>query len=351
MAMFLESVEREERALEDAQKVRARLTWRATTPLRSEFVAQLLKRLPRPLRRGGPPPPQPDTRQQWRASTEYWDAIRALRASVADVSVGVIVHIHYPELWPSIYQAIQGMGVDARVLVTVTPHAASEVRAMTGRDIDVVEVPNVGRDMGAFFAALEVIADRDDWRGSDAILRLHGKRSPHLASGDAWRRDSVNTLTRSMPAVVRVMREDPRVGVAAITRSPWLNPTLEASRSGFRTAWEAPDGFDWREFRHEPFPVGGMFWFRPELIEEYRMLGVMQRCFDLDDPTATDNETPHLLERVVGWWPRYRGYQIMDAASVTDQLVLRARFEESPDHAVRLLSELRALVTTPATST
>jgi len=326
--------------------LRNRRTWRATAPLRSQRVSRILQHLPSIFGGNQIPFEEISPLTKWRQSDEYVDVLDQISRQEKGSRVGVLVHLHYADLWEEVQKSLEPLTDVSQILITATPDAYRKVApSILSQDrIAIIQIDNSGRDMGAFFKSLAWISEHEDWRQCSAFLRLHGKRSPHLSNGNAWRQNLFDVLVRSAPAVTRSFNSDPLVGVIGDLNSPYLNQDLEANRISFHTSWNPPEGFDWHSFKSTSFPVGGMFWFRPELVNEYRRLGVDSRAFASDKPAATDGQTPHLLERLIGWWPSYLGYRVCDANSTTDEQILKYAATHSSDGGEKLVQALTRYV-------
>lgn len=318
-----------------------RLTWRITSPMRSMAVARLLTRLGWRAR-----PAVGDSlefqRRSMRQSPVYARNLDAIRQQYADDTIGILVHLHYPELWEPIWSQIRTLPNPFWVHVTATDNAHETLlpQLQDLPNVTLTPVPNVGRDMGPLFRVLDSCPS-----DSTALLRLHGKRSPHLRDGDLWRDSLVQDLVAAAAPMLYLLNALPRVGVIGDIHSPRLNRQQEAQRQRFNTGWQTPAGFSWNDYRHSPFPVGGMFWMRTQLASTFRDFGVTEDAFAGDEPTARDNQTPHLLERMIGWWPIHLGWDVLDMRSATDLAVLLYCFDQAPEDIDELLAALSRTLT------
>ena len=142
--------------------------------------------------------------------------LRPVRSGCAG-RVLVIVHVYYPELWPSLAERISLIPGAFDLVVTLVEGrsealADSIVAQFPGVDFEVV--PNRGRDMWPFVRVLELGLVGD----YDAVLKLHTKASVHRIDGDAWRDRLLDSLCPSregIDLILELLRRDPAVGMVA----------------------------------------------------------------------------------------------------------------------------------------
>ena len=344
--LLLNALMNEARAKLELEKMRSRRSWRATSPLRSQRMARIIRHVPFLFENKSAQSDEASILKFWRSSSEYQSILEQMRHNAKEIEIGVLIHLHYHEMWEQVQQAIEALPGQPRVLITATLNAYSELapKIEAHEYMEIIQISNSGRDMGAFFKAIDYIAEHEKWQQCKAILRIHGKRSPHLTDGEEWRQRLFDLLLQSAPMAPLAFESDSAIGVLGDLQSPYLNQELESDRKSFQTNWMPPDDFDWRSFKSQPFPVGGMFWFRPELINEYRKLNVKPEAFDSDRPGVTDGQTPHLLERMMGWWPQSLGFEVLDLQTFIDTSVLKfaqLHASDKGEGVIRALTESR----------
>ena len=126
----------------------------------------------------------------------------------------VIVHAWYPETLREILQLRRASGLACRLIVTTSPEKEAQVLAIlrsedAEAELEVAE--NRGRDILPFLRAAYRLRES----GQDLVLKLHTKRSPHLASGDRWRRELLESLLspQNVPGILEAFQRDARLGL------------------------------------------------------------------------------------------------------------------------------------------
>jgi lipopolysaccharide biosynthesis protein len=168
-------------------------------------------------------------------------------------------------------------------------------------------VPNRGRDIGAFLVALA----EGRFRSYGVVGHIHGKRSPHVADeiGRRWRNylwqnlvggkrataDAIIARFAEAAALGLVFPEDPHIVGWDQNRD-----MAEALARRMNIPLPLPDHFD--------FPVGTMFWARPESLAPLVDLKLTWEDFP-DEPVPIDGTILHALERLIPFVVARSGYR------------------------------------------
>ncbi|HWL79434.1 MAG TPA: rhamnan synthesis F family protein [Roseomonas sp.] len=204
----------------------------------------------------------------------------------------VVVHLYYPELLDEALAVQATLPPGSPLLITAPPAQAARLRQdIKGREkVEVLEVENRGRDIAPF---MKLLAEgRLD--GFDAVLKIHGKRSPHLRHGDLRRRIFFVGLAGSRGNVARVLEcfKEPAtgfVGLASYFRTRplyWMRNRARVEALCARMGAPARVGFF----------EGSMFWFRPAALEPLRRLGLRTEDFEAE-AGQLDGTLHHAVER------------------------------------------------------
>ena len=232
----------------------------------------------------------------------------------------VLLHLHYPELWPEFASAIRRIG-PCDVYVSLTDRAR-DVAPRIAEDFPgalVLPVDNRGRDI----APRIELARRVRNKGYTQLLLLHGKRSPHLKDvaqinvpflqhrdGDRWRRELVDALVEQAPRVISTFEQNPRVGLIGPSGF-WLGLRGDANLD--RTmALAQRMGQPIDPARHGYF-AGSMFWCRPQALEPLLALNFGPQDFE-PESGQTDATLAHACERAFALSVERAGFQIADTA-------------------------------------
>lgn len=181
--------------------------------------------------------------------------------------------------------------------------------------------PNRGRDLLPFL----VVAQRLLHEGETLVLKLHTKRLPHRADGDAWRRELLEGLAspEAWTAAVATFRDEADVGLLAPRHH--VQPVGHfwganeqalvnlAARLGLTIGSEAP------------FVSGSMFWAR---LPALRPLLDAPLRYDEFEPEAgqIDGTLAHAVERLIGQTVRAAGYRVLGSDRGSDAASSRYRY-------------------------
>ncbi|WP_108462325.1 rhamnan synthesis F family protein [Devosia naphthalenivorans] len=163
--------------------------------------------------------------------------------------------------------------------------------------VDVIVVPNNGRDIGPFLSGL----GSEKLAPYEIIGHVHGKRSPHVeaSTGEQWRtflwEHTIGGLTPAADICIAAMEADPKLGLIFPEDAnlhgwdanlPMAEPL--ARRMG-RTA-PLPIAFEW--------PIGTMFWTRRKALDPLFNLGLDWSDYP-KEPLPLDGTLLHALERLM----------------------------------------------------
>jgi glycosyltransferase involved in cell wall biosynthesis len=181
--------------------------------------------------------------------------------------------------------------------------------------VEVMVVPNRGRDIGPLLTAYSSRLAHGDY---DMIGHFHGKKSldtkessdTNAVRGDAWRYFLWETLVGGEYAMLDIAAEvfasKPRVGLV-MAEDPHLvgwgenraNAEALAKRIGIRIP--ATDFFD--------FPLGAMFWYRPDALKRLFELGLRWEDYP-SEPASSDGTILHAIERLIPFVVNEAGYDV-----------------------------------------
>jgi lipopolysaccharide biosynthesis protein len=249
-----------------------------------------------------------------------------LRRPIADPTVLVVAHVHYPELWGDIDDRLSRMPCEFDLIVTVTEGTAEQavpVIMRKHRKARIELVANKGRD----WAPTLMLANRGLLSGYDAVAKVHTKKSEHRIDGDGWRLALLDGIFESPEQIQRtidLLREDRSVGLVVPTGHVAGTEHWGTNQGIVEAlAYRLPMAFDPDELR---FPAGSMFWCRPWLLERMADLDIGNEHFE-PEAGQYDATTAHALERLVGIFSTVAGMDIVEAMDVRQRL---AAYRKSP---------------------
>lgn len=234
--------------------------------------------------------------------------------------IGIVLHLHYVELWPEFEALLAGLERPFRLLVTTTAEDPDLAARISDRfpGALIKTYPNRGRDVGPFIGLL-----RDGHLdGLDLVCKLHGKRSgasgARAVLGEMWRRASVGDLIGSRDVVDEIVRrfaDTPEIGMIGSRRFRFPNEHM-----GLDSVWGANHeqirflaqqlGLVDEELVLDFF-AGTMFWVRRDVLDALARLPLDINSFP-PEAGQLDGTLHHALERVFGLLPGLAGKRLDD---------------------------------------
>lgn len=237
----------------------------------------------------------------------------------SDVSVGVFLHLYYPDLAPVFRDRFAALDLPFGLYVSTDTRAKADQIGAQLPMAQVRVVPNRGRDVfGKLCGFADAHADHD------IVLHLHGKKSPHASGLDQWLDHCLTCLLPNREEVFRILslfQSIPDLGMVApltyrsvLAAAHWgdnLDIAREiAARIGPDLALP-PDG-------QLDFPVGSMFWARRAALQPLLDLGLTAGHFP-PESGQVDATPAHALERLFGVVCQAGGFRLIRVAPADSQ--------------------------------
>jgi lipopolysaccharide biosynthesis protein/trans-aconitate methyltransferase len=220
--------------------------------------------------------------------TEAAEFLQLQKSNLARSKIAVIVHLHYEDTWLELCEAINRLAPSKPdVYVTVTSLRLAKLVAADMPDAVIALIDNRGRDIRPFLVMLE----RTRLLGYNIVAKVHGKMSVYRDDGAKLRQTALEALL-SQTAMDRILNE-PKMGLLVPQASLIQHSDKNMADNGPETERLARElGLDaWRGH----FPVGSMFWFRPEALA--RLLQMNVDSFDVERGLV-DGTRAHAVERL-----------------------------------------------------
>lgn len=233
---------------------------------------------------------------------------------VAPVHAAIQGHFYYPELIEDLLRKLSVNGTPCDLLLsTGSEDNAALLRRATRRysrgRVVIRVVPNRGRDIGPMLTAFapEIMNG-----GYDVVAHLHGKRSlftDEAALGESWReflwQNLVGELHPMMDLILARFAADPELGLV-FPEDPHL-PDWDANRE-IAEDLAIRMGIDQPLPPYFDFPVGTMFWARPQALKPVFDLGLTWEDYP-QEPIGIDGTILHALERLMPFAVEKAGYR------------------------------------------
>lgn len=232
------------------------------------------------------------------------------KKSITNKKIAVHLHLYYLDLASdfSSYFACLPQGFDLFITVCEQNVEKKVTEFFTGsgaNNIEVILVDNIGRDIAPLFISLR---DKVFMQGYDIIGHFHSKKSNDVdfGTGDRWREYLLKNLIGSKEAISEVLDpfEDEEVGLVFAEDSH----NIDFGKNKV-FADELCDAMKIERLEHANlFPLGTMFWAKPEALAPLFEL-------NLDDylepePIPYDGSYMHAIERLMSHVAIKKGYQI-----------------------------------------
>lgn len=224
--------------------------------------------------------------------------------------IAVHLHLYYFDLAKEFAEYFSYLPNGFDLFITVCEENLEEkvidAFALTGANkIEVIKVENIGRDVAPFFISL-----RDkiyNW-GYDIIGHFHSKKSNDVdqGTGDRWRQYLLANLIGSSKAVNEILKpfEDDNIGL--VFAEDCHNVDFGENKSFSDTLCDAMKIE--RLASATLFPLGTMFWAKPEALTplfELEMAIYLQK-----EPLPYDGSYMHASERLVSHVVTQSGYKL-----------------------------------------
>lgn len=221
----------------------------------------------------------------------------------------ILLHLYYPDLTDWFAERVARVQDQADVILTV-PDTWAEAQLQAARaafpNALFIVAPNLGRDLGPFLLALGAAREH----GYELFCKLHTKRSPHRADGDAWRETLVADLI-GPEAIQRALAEfygDETLGLlaAAGARMALGEPgVMTNNETHVRRLVRAMDlAID----PGTPFAAGSMFWGRTKAFAPLLTMTEAEIGFE-KELGRVDGTTAHAMERLTAAIVSRAGYR------------------------------------------
>jgi lipopolysaccharide biosynthesis protein len=213
----------------------------------------------------------------------YADLVDDLARRLAPLRGSMDVIITFPDQWP---------GVAVEALARAAPGAV------------LVPMPNRGRDVAPFLAALKIARER----GHTVFCKAHTKKSPHRSDGAAWRDrllDGLMSVDRAQAALA-LFEQDSRLGLLALESDRMLLGEPGVMTHNAEGVDRLSRQFKLRCGPDTAFPAGTMFWGR---IAAFEALAGQDLTFE-PELGRVDGTLAHAFERIVGCLVEKAGYRV-----------------------------------------
>lgn len=226
--------------------------------------------------------------------------------------VHAVIHAWYVDVLEEMLPHLQIVAAHMNITFTTTIDNAQAVRRLTSSLPCAVRVEifeNRGRDILSFL----IVASRLKHQGVQWVLKLHTKKSPHLADGSRWCKELISgLLPQDLGELLEKLKYDKSAGL--IAPSGHLLPV--SSYVGANGRWlERLDKIICSVDRNRShlFPAGSMYWCRLKAIDGILEADIFASDFE-PELSQIDGTLAHALERIIGLHVASAGFEVASVA-------------------------------------
>jgi glycosyltransferase involved in cell wall biosynthesis len=249
------------------------------------------------------------------------DITELLTATAIDnhLKISVVCHLYYPEMLDEILAYLAHFQVQFDLIITTTheKHGLIQQKILDknpGYRVNIVDFENRGRDIGPFVSVLS-----SHLMEYDVICKIHTKSSIHDINLKGWRKylyDQLLGNSQIIETILNHFQNDSELGMV------WPLPFPYLASMGLDKGWGPPNGreqnfsraiktFPEMEFinidENISFPIGSMFWFRPQSLRF--IASKLLKVEDFEPETQQiDGTLAHAIERTLGIMVKKTGY-------------------------------------------
>ena len=237
-------------------------------------------------------------------------ATKQAKEELKQKKIGVFLHIFYPELAKTIANYLGNIPCEIDVYISTTKEAVQSLQDIFGkikncRKVDVRCFQNTGRDVAPF-----LIGFGEQILQYEIILKLHSKKSPHSSALNGWflhcldnlignesiSATNIKALQNSQTAIVYPV-ENYTLSLGIQHDSCWGH-----NNCNYDKAKPLLKKFNLDHIQRDSsfrFPVGTMFWCKPEVLKPILEWGLTWRDFG-EEAGQIDGTIAHSIERLIG---------------------------------------------------
>lgn len=230
--------------------------------------------------------------------------------TVSTKKIAVHLHLYYFDLAEDFAEYFSYLPNGFDLFVTVCESDIEEkVQAafsnIGANKVEVIEVENIGRDVAPFFIALR---NKVYKQGYDIVGHFHSKKSNDVdqGTGDRWRKYLLTNLIGSKEAVNDIFKPFENDNIGLVFAEDCHNVDFGKNKTFSDTLCDAMNIE--RLASATLFPLGTMFWAKPEALAplfELELESYLQK-----EPLPYDGSYMHASERLVSHVVRQSGYQL-----------------------------------------
>ncbi|MFT6044980.1 MAG: lipopolysaccharide biosynthesis protein [Arenicella sp.] len=231
-------------------------------------------------------------------------ATQALKLSS---SIGVLLHVYYVDILPSLSRVLPHFPDQITLLVSTPEEHVEVVRnelssLCPSATLVVKGVQNLGFDIAPM-----LISFAQELLGLGIVCKLHTKHSQHYDRYAGWREHLIHNLAGSkqiVSAVLRKFSEDEGLGALFPGAFPNLKCNMRWNPALMDAGGDLLTEFNILPESSIDFPAGSMFWFRPAAMKALWEQHWQWKDFEFEG----EEGLAHVVERIILYLLHGAGY-------------------------------------------
>ena len=232
------------------------------------------------------------------------------------ISIAIHLHVYYLEGLETALEYLSLVPGNVSLFITTnTENKVGFINSLINEinlncHVEVQVVPNRGRDIAPF-----LLATGEKFKDFDLGLHLHIKYSKEKPEvGQKWFKHNLESLiydTQYVLSIYELFREFSNCGIVGPEPLDEIKPFIgwganySLAQKLFQKIGIPVQALDERELE---FPVGTMFWFRPDAIKQLLFDSKLDLEYFPDEPIQDDGTIAHAIERTTSIIARQNGY-------------------------------------------
>lgn len=225
-------------------------------------------------------------------------------------NTAAIVHAFYTDLVDELAGKLKNLGNDYDLYITAPENQPQLLSKLTQTFPNAIIIPfmNKGRDVLPFLEIIKKIIPLN----YDYLVKVHTKKSVHMAHGNNWRQDLYAKLLGSpdlVETIKQTFKKNPKLGILGpeghvVESRFYMGGNINILRNlmhRFGYPGDVPERFF--------FCASTMFWCRPEIFKPFLDVSIEPSEFD-EEPIPADDTIAHSLERFLSLIPALQGYEV-----------------------------------------
>tara|TARA_Y100000389_G_C17395744_1_gene482392 strand:+ start:111 stop:1058 length:948 start_codon:yes stop_codon:yes gene_type:complete len=227
----------------------------------------------------------------------------------SDTKVVIFCHIYYTDLITEIFNHINDLKCKKEVWVSLPDYSTKENLELRKKlilnefpDVKIRVVPNKGKDIGGKLICLKEYLDNSEENLNDWLIFCHDKKSPHLKSGNGWRKRLLEGIFKPSYVMDALATKDKFEMWGEVKEGKCNSVQLMSDPKNLEYAEKLAGKFGLMHIRPTgAFAVGTMFWVKDNIYRNLLKNVNIKEIANLLEPGNIHQPSfTHAVERLLG---------------------------------------------------